>query len=104
MSRVVKDILDGKIKDVRRNPELSGVGSLLIDLAQLAVRQRRRHARDMSVTEAAEHLQIGAMGVRALRDDGYLFQVHRTNPDTNHQRAFITIESIPGSLRLSGRP
>lgn len=94
IARLVKNVLDGKIKDVRRNPELTGIRSLLIDNGQLPIRQRRRHRVDMSVTEAAEHLQIGAMGVRALRDSGYLVQVHRRNPDTNHQRAFITIESI----------
>ncbi len=94
MALVVSAVLDGKIKDVRRNPDLSGIRSLLIDNGQLPIRQRRRHTMDMSVTEAAEHLQIGAMGVRALRDSGYLVQVHRRNPDTNHQRAFITIESI----------
>ncbi|SEB47678.1 TniQ family protein [Rhodobacter sp. 24-YEA-8] len=94
MARVVCAALDGKIIDVRRNPDLSGIRSLLIDNGQLPIRQRRRHKMDMSVTEAAEHLQIGAMGVRALRDSGYLVQVHRRNPDTNHQRAFITVESI----------
>ncbi len=94
MARVVSAALEGKIKDVRRNPDLSGIRSLLIDNGQLPIRQRRRHTMDMSVAEAAEHLQIGAMGVRALRDAGYLVQVHRRNPDTNHQRAFITFESI----------
>ena len=94
MAQVVSAVLKGKLCGVRRNSELSGVRSLLIDNGQLPIRQRRRHDMDMSVAEAAEHLQIGAMGVRALRDSGYLVQVHRTNPDTNHQRAFITIESI----------
>jgi len=94
MARVMTAVLDGKIQHVRRNPELSGIRSLLIDNEQLPIRQRRRHQMDMSVAEAAEHLQIGATGVRTLRDCGYLYQVRRRNPDTNHQRAFITIQSI----------
>ncbi len=48
----------------------------------------------MSILEAAEHLQISAAAIRALRDAGYLEQIRRKNPDTNHQRALITLKSV----------
>ncbi|WP_419271717.1 hypothetical protein [Paracoccus sp. T5] len=94
MARVLKAVQGGEIKHVGRNPEAAGIRSILIDNGELPVRKRRRQDADMSIAEAAEHLQIGAMGIRALRDCGYLDQVRRKNPDTNHQRAFITIQSV----------
>lgn len=60
----------------------------------MPIRKRRRYSEDMSIVEAAEHLRIGAASIRILRDGGFLVQVHRRNPDTNHMRAFITRESI----------
>lgn len=94
MARVLKAVQGGEIRHVCRNSEAAGIRSILIDNGELPVRTRRRQETDMSIAEAAEHLQIGGTGIRALRDCGYLDQVRRKNPDTNHQRAFITIQSV----------
>lgn len=94
MASMLKSVLADDISGVFRNVDADGVRSILIDNAELPLRQRRRHSKDMSILEAAEHLQISAAAIRALRDAGYLEQIRRKNPDTNHQRALITFKSV----------
>lgn len=46
--------------------------------------------------ETASYLKIGLGSIRRLRDHGYLCQVQRRNPDTNHRKSYISRVSIAG--------
>lgn len=94
MAVVLGAIKRKEIHSVYRVEAAHGIRSILIDDAEMPIRKRRRYPEDMSIAEAAEHLRIGAASIRILRDGGFLVQVHRRNPDTNHMRAFITRESM----------
>ena len=49
---------------------------------------------DLAVTDAARFLKITVASIRHLRDAGYLQEIRRRNPDTNHIKGFITKASI----------
>ena len=50
--------------------------------------------KDLTVREAARYLQIKVTSIRNLRDNGYLTQVQRRNPDTNHLKQYISKASL----------
>jgi len=70
MAFVLKSVLTGEIVGAFRSEAESGIKSVLIDHKEMPPRQRRRHAIDMSIEEAARHLQIGQAAIRELRDCG----------------------------------
>ncbi|MDA5559067.1 hypothetical protein, partial [Shimia sp. MMG029] len=51
-------------------------------------------ARDLTLPEAARHLQINVGSIRSLRDNGYLREILHQNPDTNRAKTYIAWSSI----------
>ena len=49
---------------------------------------------DLPAMEAARFLKISVQSIRKLRDAGYLQEIQKRNPDTNHVKRFVTKISI----------
>lgn len=72
----------------------SGLHALEMDWEAQTVRCEMQLDRDLELPQAAKYLKIGIRSIRQLRDGGYLTEVRRRNPDTNHLKSYISYESI----------
>lgn len=50
--------------------------------------------RDLELPATARYLKINVLAIRRLRDDGYLTEVRRRNPDTSFLKGYITRDSL----------
>lgn len=71
------------------------------DLRQIGVRQdamcsrwEMSLARDLTLRETANYLKISVISIRKIRDASLLNQIRKRNPDTMHQRNYISKSSI----------
>lgn len=51
-------------------------------------------ARDLTLRETANYLKISVISIRKIRDASLLSQIRKRNPETMHQRNYISKSSI----------
>jgi len=71
-----------------------GLQALEVDWDALWEKELISLTGDLQLPDVASYLKISVISVRHLRDSGYLTQVRKRNPDTNHQKNYITQKSI----------
>jgi len=71
-----------------------GLQALEVDWDALCDKQPISLTGDLQLPDVASYLKISIISVRHLRDSGYLTQVPKRNPDTNHLKNYITQRSI----------
>ncbi len=98
LARVVTDWAAGRLTGVSRDPEVEGLAGLLIDQAEGLERQERAFSGDLPLLDAAARLKIDVISIRRLRNGGFLNQVTVRNPDTQHDRCYITAQSLQAFL------
>ncbi|MCK8484198.1 TniQ family protein [Aliiroseovarius sp. S2029] len=84
--------LDGKLC----RGDGAGLQAMEVDWDALCGKSLLQLDRDLMLPETASYLKIGLGSIRHLRDHGYLCQVQRRNPDTNHRKNYISRASIAG--------
>ena len=84
--------LDGKLC----RGDGAGLQAMEVDWDALCGKSLLQLDRDLMLPETASYLKIGLGSIRHLRDHGYLCQVQRRNPDTNHRKSYISRASIAG--------
>ena len=77
-----------------------GLRAVEVDWDAICPRNTVTLYRDLMLPEAARYLKINVAGIRHLRDQGILSQVRKLNPDTNHQKQYISKGSIQSFERL----
>lgn len=82
--------MDGKI--CRGNGK--GLQAIEVDWDALCDKMKVRLDQDLTLPEAASYLKISVISIRHLRDHGYLMQIQRRNPDTNHLKHYLSKASI----------
>ncbi|NOC46106.1 TniQ family protein [Ruegeria sp. HKCCD7559] len=94
LARVVADWAAGRLTGVSRDPEVDGLAGMLIDQAEGLERQERAFSGDLPLLDAAARLKMNVISIRRLRNGGFLNQVMVRNPDTQHNRCYITAQSL----------
>ncbi len=82
--------LDGKI--CRGNGK--GLQAIEVDWDALCDKMKVQLDQDLTLPETASYLKISVISIRHLRDHGYLTQIQRRNPDTNHLKSYLSQSSI----------
>lgn len=84
----------GKLEGRLCRGEGIGLQSLEVDWGFLSHKALVELIGDLTAEEAARYLKVNVAGIRRLRDAGYLEEISRRNPDTNHCKRYITKQSI----------
>lgn len=71
-----------------------GVQAIEVDWEAFCDRAPVQLGQDLTLPEAARYLKISVISIRHLRDHGYLTQIQRRNPDTNHLKNYLSEASI----------
>lgn len=71
-----------------------GLNAIEVDWDAICPRNTVRLCRDVTLPEAARYLKINVAAIRHLRDQGILSEIRKLNPDTNHQKQYISKRSI----------
>ncbi len=71
-----------------------GLQAIEVDWTFLSDRRLTELIGDLAADETARYLKVNVGAIRRLRDAGYLEEVSRRNPDTNHYKRYITKQSI----------
>lgn len=71
-----------------------GLRAIEVDWDAICPRNTVKLCRDITLPEAARYLKINVAAIRHLRDQGILSEIRKLNPDTNHQKHYITEASI----------
>ncbi|UZD91243.1 hypothetical protein [Cognatishimia activa] len=71
-----------------------GLNAVEVDWDAICPRRKVQLNQDLSLPETARYLKINVISIRHLRDKGFLSQVRERNPDTNHQKHYISKASI----------
>jgi len=71
-----------------------GLSAIEVDWDAICPRKTVRLCRDVTLPEAARYLKINVAAIRHLRDQGVLSEIRKLNPDTNHQKQYISKGSI----------
>jgi hypothetical protein len=94
IEKVVQFWLNDKDKRGFYRGDGHGLHQIMLDPEIEITREDTMLHGDLMVPEAARFLKINVHAIRKLRDAGYLPEVRRRNPDTNHLKGFITKTSI----------
>lgn len=92
--RIIQLWQNGELEKLVRSGGGEGMRSIHVPCKEGSVRTQQDLLGDLTPEETARYLQIGISSVRALRNAGFLKQIVRQNPDTNHHHAVITQDSI----------
>lgn len=92
--RIIQLWQNGELEELVRSGGGGGLRSIHVPCKAGSVRTQQDLLGDLTPAETARYLQIGISSVRALRNAGFLQQIVRQNPDTNHHHAVITQDSI----------
>ncbi len=84
----------GKLEGRLCRGEGIGLQSIEVDWDFLSQRTLIDLIGDLTAEETARYLKVNVAGIRRLRDAGYLEEISRRNPDTNHCKRYITKQSI----------
>ena len=94
ISKILAEWHLGRINSFLRRTEGSGLHQIAVSsdivFAKLAIELKS----DLSLRETASYLRISVISIRKLRDEGLLQQIKKRNPNTNHQRSYISRDSI----------
>lgn len=71
-----------------------GLQAIEVDLDAICARKTVMLYRDLTLPETARYLKINVASIRQLRDQGVLCEIRKRNPDTNHQKQYITKASV----------
>ncbi len=71
-----------------------GLNAIEVDWDAICPRKTVRLHQDITLPETARYLKINVAAIRHLRDQGILSQIRKVNPDTNHQKQYISKGSI----------
>ena len=71
-----------------------GLNAIEVDWDAICPRKTVRLYRDITLPEAARYLKINVAAIRHLRDQRILSEIRKLNPDTNHQKQYISKGSI----------
>ncbi|MDO6591765.1 MULTISPECIES: TniQ family protein [Rhodobacterales] len=71
-----------------------GLNAIEVDWDAICPRKTVRLHQDITLPETARYLKINVAAIRHLRDQGILSEVRKRNPDTNHQKQYISKGSI----------
>jgi len=71
-----------------------GLHAIEIDWDAICARKTVALSQDLTLPETARYLKINVASIRQLRDHGMLCEVRKRNPDTNHQKQYISMASI----------
>ena len=82
--------LDGSLCATTGN----GLHAIEVDWDAVCDSKAVEQERDLTLPEAARHLQINVGSIRSLRDNGFLREVQHQNPDTNRAKTYISWSSI----------
>lgn len=94
IERVVSFWILGASSDGFFRGDGRGLHQIMVDVATEITREDTLLSGDLTVMETARFLKINVRAIRLLRDAGYLNEVQRRNPETNHFKGFITKASI----------
>ena len=94
LPKAVKAFCEGDLDGAVRRGEGRGLHALEVTLDVLKADRAMTLSRDLTLPEAAAYLRINIISIRKLRDAGYLKQIKKRNPDTNHIKSYLTRESI----------
>ncbi|WP_276150857.1 MULTISPECIES: hypothetical protein [unclassified Sulfitobacter] len=98
-----KGIPLAEVADLWRKGELEGqicrgdgvgLNAIEVDWDAICPRKTVRLCQDITLPEAARYLKINVAAIRHLRDQGILSEIRKRNPDTNHQKQYISQGSI----------
>ena len=94
LPKVIKAFCERTLSgDVRRG-QGPGLHALHIEFDAMKSERDISLSQDITLPEAATYLRINIISIRKLRDAGYLKQIQKRNPDTNHVKSYLTLESI----------
>ena len=71
-----------------------GLNAIEVDWDAICPRKTVRLHQDITLPETARYLKINVAAIRHLRDQGILSEIRKRNPDTNHQKQYISKRSI----------
>ncbi|MBU2867884.1 TniQ family protein [Pacificibacter marinus] len=94
LPKAVKAFCEGDLDGAVRRGEGRGLHALEVALDVLKADRAMILSHDLTLPEAAAYLRINIISIRKLRDAGYLKQIKKRNPDTNHIKSYLTRESI----------
>ena len=84
----------GRLNSFLRRTEGSGLHQIAVSSDAVFDKLAIELTRDLSLRETASYLRISVISIRKLRDEGLLQQIKKRNPNTNHQRSYISFDSI----------
>ncbi len=94
LERVLSEWRQGRLEGLVARGRGKGIHRLLIREDVEPRKFKLGLAEDLTVKDAALYLKISAVSVRKLRDAGFLSQVQKRNPDTNHRCRYISQQSL----------
>lgn len=92
--KVVAEWRFGHLDGLVRRTKGAGLHQIAISADAMCDRRSLSLTRDLTLPETANYLRISVISIRKLRDAGLLVQIQKRNPDTNHQRSYISQASI----------
>jgi hypothetical protein len=94
IAKVVAEWRFGHLDGLMRRIKGVGLHRLAISAEAMCDRHSLSLTRDLTLPETAAYLRISVISIRKLRDVGLLTQIQKRNPDTNHQRSYISQASV----------
>lgn len=94
LARVIKLWEQGELEGKVCRGDGDGLQAIEVDLDAFCDKAMVQLDRDLTLPETASYLKISVISIRHLRDHGYLTQIQRRNPDTNHLKNYLSQSSI----------
>jgi hypothetical protein len=92
--RMIELWSEGRLEENLCLGEGVGLHAIEVDWSLLSDKEAVRLIKDLKLTDVARYLRINIIGIRRLRNAGFLDVRTRRNPDTKHLKQYVTQRSL----------
>lgn len=94
LPNAIKALTNGELDGAVLRTEGAGLHALHVAINALSSQRSAPLIGNLTLPETAAYMRINITAIRKLRDAGYLTEIKKRNPDTNHLKSYITQNSI----------